>query len=154
MRRRRKIFYGLIIMVILMQVIQPTQNTADGLGENDISKTYAISSDVHQIFVEKCYDCHSHSTQYPWYNYVQPIGWWMAAHIHEGKEHLNFSEFKTYDRKKAIHKLEEIAEAVNEGWMPLDSYLWIHQQAKITADDRKAINDWIKTLPVQIKVKE
>ncbi|MBL7859130.1 MAG: heme-binding domain-containing protein [Cyclobacteriaceae bacterium] len=153
MKRSRKIINGLIILIILMQVIQPTKNTAEGISENDISKTYAISTDVHQIFIEKCYDCHSHNTQYPWYNYIQPIGWWMAAHIHDGKEHLNFSEFKTYDPKKAAHKLEEISEAVNDGWMPLDSYTFLHQEARISANDREAINTWMKTLPITLEKK-
>jgi hypothetical protein len=74
----------------------------------------------------------------------------MAAHIHEGKEHLDFSEFKTYAPKKAKHKLEELSDAVNEGWMPLDTYLWMHHDAEITPADRDAINAWLKTLPITI----
>jgi hypothetical protein len=35
--------------------------------------------------------------------------------------------------------------------MPLDTYLWLHQEAKITQSDRDSINAWIKTLPVNIE---
>jgi hypothetical protein len=75
----------------------------------------------------------------------------MAHHVNEGKDELNFSEFKMYSQKRANHKIEEISDAVNEGWMPLDSYLWIHHEAKITAEDRSLINAWIKTLPVTLE---
>lgn len=151
MNKPRKIFVGMLLLALVIQTIQPTRNVSDTLSENDISKTYAISEEVHAIFKNKCYDCHSNNTRYPWYNYIQPVGWWMAAHIHEGKEHLDFSEFKTYPQKKAAHKLEELSEAVNEGWMPLDTYLWLHHDAEITPADRDAINAWLKTLPFSLK---
>ena len=150
MSKTRKVLVGLLLLAALIQTIQPTRNRSDTLGDNDISKTYAISEEVHAILRNKCYDCHSNNTSYPWYTYVQPVGWWMAAHIHEGKEHLDFSEFKTYPPKKAKHKLEELSDAVNEGWMPLGTYLWMHHDAEITPADRDAINAWLKTLPVQI----
>jgi hypothetical protein len=78
----------------------------------------------------------------------------MASHIKEGKEHLNFSEFKTYSEKKSLNKLEELSEAVTDGWMPLESYVWLHQDAKVTSDETKAINDWIKSLGVETKEAE
>jgi hypothetical protein len=151
MNRTRKIGTGILILILVIQTIQPTRNIAEGISENDISKTFAINDEVYSILTEKCYDCHSNNTRYPWYNYIQPVGWWLAAHIHEGKEHLNFSEFKTYPEKKAIHKLEELSEAVNEGWMPLDTYVWLHRDAEITPSDRDAINAWLKTLPFKIE---
>jgi Haem-binding domain len=151
MNKMRKVFMGLLILALVIQTIQPTRNLSDTLGDNDISATYAMSAEVHTILRTKCYDCHSNNTRYPWYTYVQPIGWWMAAHIHEGKKHLDFSEFKTYNAKKAQHKLEELSDAINEGWMPLNTYLWMHHDAEITAADRDAINAWLKTLPFSVE---
>jgi hypothetical protein len=151
MNKTRKVFMGLLLLALVIQTIQPTRNLSETLGDNDISATYAMSPEVHTILRTKCYDCHSNNTRYPWYTYVQPIGWWMAAHIYEGKDHLDFSEFKTYNAKKAKHKLEELSDAVNEGWMPLDTYLWMHHDAEITAADRDAINAWLKTLPFSVE---
>lgn len=145
----KKIGWGIVAALVIVQFIRPSKNESEQLiTENDISKTYAVTDDVHQILIKKCYDCHSNSTVYPWYSNIQPIGWWLASHVDEGKEELNFSEFKTYPEKKANHKMEELSEAVNEGWMPLDSYLWIHGDAKITEADKNVINAWIKTLPI------
>ena len=154
MSRTRKTVVGVLILTLVIQTIQPMRNLSEGLSENDISKTYAISDHVHGILKEKCYDCHSDNTRYPWYNYIQPAGWWLSAHIYEGKEHLDFSSFKTYTPKKAAHKLGELSDAVNEGWMPLETYIWLHKEAQITQADRDSINAWLKTLPVKIEVDE
>lgn len=147
----KKILIGLLLLIVVMQLLQPTKNVAEGISENDITKAYSVPTEVHEVLTKKCYDCHSHNTHYPWYVYVQPIGWWMASHIKEGKEHLNFSEFKTYSEKKSLNKLEELSEAVTDGWMPLESYVWLHQDAKVTSDETKAINDWIKSLGAETK---
>ncbi len=151
---KKKIGIILLIALIILQFIRPTRNLSEQIiTENDISKKYAIAEPVHQIFVKKCYDCHSNNTRYPWYTNVQPIGLWMQHHVNEAKEELNFSEFNTYSEKRSNHKLEEISDAINEGWMPLDSYLLIHKDAKVSAEDRDAINAWIKTLGIVFEKK-
>jgi hypothetical protein len=67
---------------------------------------------------------------------------------------LNFSEFKTYSEKKASHKSEELSEAVTDGWMPLESYLWMHREAKVTPQETGMINNWIQSLGVTVKSQE
>jgi hypothetical protein len=154
MTKTRKTLVGILLLLVVIQTIQPMRNISDTESPNDISKTFEVNDKVYGILKEKCYDCHSNNTRYPWYNYIQPAGWWLAAHIYEGKEHLNFSEFKTYTAKRQSHKLREIYDAVNEGWMPLETYIWLHKDAKITAEDRDAINAWIENLPVKMEEKK
>jgi uncharacterized membrane protein len=154
MTKTRKTLVGVLLLLVVIQTIQPIRNISDTESPNDISKTFEVNDKVYGILKEKCYDCHSNNTRYPWYNYIQPAGWWLAAHIYEGKEHLNFSEFKTYTAKRQSHKLREIYDAVNEGWMPLETYIWLHKDAKITAEDRDAINAWIENLPVKMEEKK
>jgi hypothetical protein len=136
------------------QFIKPPKNQAEGLSENDISLAYEIPEAVHEILVQKCYDCHSNNTVYPWYSNLQPVGWFLYNHIREGKDHLNFSEFKSYPEKRAVHKLEELSEAVTDGWMPLDSYLWMHPHAKISAQDTEIINAWIQSQGIDLSAKQ
>lgn len=153
MTKTRKTLVGILILLLVIQTIQPIRNISDAESPDDISKTFEVNEKVYAILKEKCYDCHSNNTRYPWYNYIQPAGWWLAAHIYEGKEHLNFSEFGTYSEKRKAHKLREVYDAVNEGWMPLDTYIWLHKDAKITPEDRDAINEWIENLPVKMEEK-
>jgi hypothetical protein len=144
----KKILIGLLMLVVIMQLLQPTRNISEGPFENDISKAYAIPADVQNILTKKCYDCHSNNTHYPWYIHIQPIGWWMASHIKEAKDELNFSEFKTYDQKRATHKLEELVEVTEDGSMPLKSYVWLHSEARVTTAEAEAIKNWVKSLGI------
>src|SRR5688572_12814745 len=89
----------------------------------------AVPADVSQIISASCNDCHSHKTAYPWYTHIQPGGWFMRDHVDNGREHLNFSKFNTYDAKKKAKKLEEICEEVGAAAMPLPSYLYLHGDA-------------------------
>jgi hypothetical protein len=144
----KKVLIGLLILFLIMQLLQPERNVATTDSPDDITQVYQVPVEVHQILKQKCYDCHSNYTKYPWYVYIQPVGWWMASHIKEGKEELNFSAFKTYNQKKAAHKLEEVSEAVTEGWMPLESYTFIHKETKVTPEDARVINAWIQSLGI------
>lgn len=132
---------GLLAIFILSQFIRPTKNQSNDL-TNDISKKYPIPDSVQAILKVACYDCHSNYTVYPWYAEVQPVAAWLANHVEEGKEHLNFSNFTA--RRVAVqnHKFEEIIEMVKEGEMPLASYTWIHRDAILTGRQKQLLLDW------------
>ncbi|QMW02017.1 heme-binding domain-containing protein [Spirosoma foliorum] len=148
----RKILLGLLAVLVIIQFIRPEKNQSAVVSANDITTKYAVPADVHAVLKRACFDCHSNNTTYPWYDNIQPVAWWLHHHIEEGKEELNFSEFATYSPKKARHKLEEVGEAVTEGWMPLGSYLWIHTDAKLKPEEAKLVADWAKGLEAQIQV--
>jgi len=149
MKTFRKVGLLLLIIFIVMQFIQPKKNQAEGISSNDISNAVTLPKDVHQLLIKKCYDCHSNNTTYPWYFHVQPVGWWLAAHVHEGKEHLDFSEFKSYKPERVNHKLEEIGEVIEDGSMPLKAYTVIHKGAAVTESEAKAIQTWLASLGVE-----
>jgi hypothetical protein len=109
---------------------------------NDITRHYSIPENVQEILKRSCTDCHSNHTNYPWYSNIQPVGWWLQYHIDEGKHELNFSEFATYTPKRQHHKMEETIEMIEQNEMPLNSYLWIHHDAKLNDADKKTLIDW------------
>jgi flavodoxin len=146
MKPYRKIGVLIIILLIVIQFVQPVKNKSESLGADDISQVYQMPSGLHQTLVTKCYDCHSNNTSYPWYFNIQPIGWWLAAHVHDGKEELNFSEFRKYDAEQVRHKLDELKEVTEEGSMPLKAYTIFHDNAELTEADKQQILNWIKTV--------
>jgi hypothetical protein len=81
-----------------------------------------------------------------------PIGLWMQWHVNEGKEELNFAEFKNYKLKRQKHKLEEILEQVNEHEMPLWSYTLIHTETKLSAEQMTLLTNWAKQAAEKIIV--
>jgi hypothetical protein len=146
MKRHRKTWIFLIIVVTIIQFIQPKKNISIPLAESDISRVYSIPVEIHRMLTEKCYDCHSNHTKYPWYFNIQPIGWWFAANIYKGKLHLNFSEFKNYQSDKARLQLEAIIEKISDRAMPFKGLVLLHPYREITEDDEKAIHAWATAL--------
>ncbi len=141
----KKISIGLLAVFIVIQFFQPEKNTSDDQ-TNHISGKYEISGEVSAILKNACNDCHSNKTEYPWYASIQPVGWWLANHVNDGKRHLNFSEFTSRKIAYQNHKLEEIIEEVDEDKMPLPSYtnLGLHPEANLTAEQKKTLTDWAK----------
>lgn len=135
---------GLIVLIVLtgIQFIQPARNENGKALQTDIFNTVFIPDNVRLILQTTCYDCHSNNTRYPWYTYLQPIGWMLNNHIQDGKKELNFSEFGAYSGRRQLSKLKSIASQVKDGEMPLTSYALMHKKARLTKEQKALIIDW------------
>jgi hypothetical protein len=143
MKLSRKILFGLLAVLIVIQLFHPEKNLS-GDRTNDISTKYHVPQNINLILEKACNDCHSNTTRYPWYSNIQPFAWWMAGHVNDGKRHLNFSDFTTRRLASQNHKLEEVIDEVKEHEMPISSYTWLgmHSDANLTDEERIAISDW------------
>ncbi|WP_313000878.1 heme-binding domain-containing protein [Chryseobacterium gleum] len=140
-----------VLLLIAIQFFDTDKNIAVVPSENAIEKHYQVPDHVQGILKTSCYDCHSNTTVYPWYNNIQPVKWWLADHVNSGKRHFNFDEFYSYSKEKKLKKLDEVAETVREGEMPLTSYTVVHQNAKLTDIQRSEIEQWVKEVKRQIE---
>jgi hypothetical protein len=147
---KKKILYGLLALLVIIQFLRPTRNQAAELSANDISRHYSVPDTIAAILKRSCNDCHSNNTTYPWYSNIQPMGWWLQNHVNEGKAELNFSEFAAYAPKRQANKLEEVTEQVKDDVMPLNSYLWIHSKARLSATDKEFLIKWADSLRAEI----
>ena len=138
----KKILWIVLIVFIVIQFIRPAHNTNTQVLTTDITNTIVVPDKVLDIFKNSCYDCHSNNTRYPWYVNIQPMGWFMANHIKNGKADLNFSEFGTYSKRKQSNKLKSIGMSVTDGSMPLSSYTIMHKDAKLSQQEKKLVTDW------------
>ena len=146
----KKILIGLLIIFLVAQLFQPGQNKGSATGPNDITQVVQVTTNELTVLKKSCYDCHSNHSDYPWYDRISPVSWWVADHIEHGKLELNFTEFKTYSTKKQLHKLEEIRETIEENVMPLESYLIMHGDAKLSDAEKKLIIDWTHKATTEI----
>ena len=140
----------IVVFLVVMQFIHPEKNSNAAVGNNDITKQFAMPDSVRLVLSRACFNCHTNNTVYPWYSRIQPLDWWMNDHISEGKRHLNFSEFCRYTPKRQAKKMKEVATTVEKDEMPLNSYLWIHKEAILTAGEKKMIEDWANGISQQI----
>jgi hypothetical protein len=44
------------------------------------------------------------------------------------------------------HKLKECFEQINENEMPISSYLWMHNEAKLNPDQKEKLIQWFNSL--------
>ena len=146
----KKVLPGLVLLFIAAQFVRPAKNISQATAPNDINTKYTLPAEVRTLLQRACYDCHSNQTHYPWYAEIQPVGWWLAKHVHDGKEHLNFSEFGTYTLKRSVSKLDQISDEVSQHAMPLPSYTWGHPEARLTAAEIKLLTDWADNLRDEI----
>ena len=94
-------FLVLILAVIGIQFVPVNRMNPPVTGE------IGAPEKVMAILHRSCYDCHSNKTVWPWYSYVAPISWLVADDVHEGRRHMNFSEWNTYNTKRRNHKIKE-----------------------------------------------
>ena len=142
----KKTILSILVVFILIQFIRPEKNIS-GNKTNDISTIIKIPNDVNEILKTSCADCHSNTTVYPWYSESAPVSWYLASHVKDGKEHLNFSEWTSYNQDQKEHILKDLKEELEDQEMPLKSYLIIHKGAEMTKNQYETLLNWVKTIP-------
>ncbi len=151
MKILKKIGWFLLVALLIAQFFSPEKNNGDLTSITAFVQETNPPDNVHEILKTTCFDCHSNFTRYPWYNNITPVNYWMADHVRHGKGEVNFSEWSTYSLKKKEHKMEEVYEEVEEKHMPLESYTWMHSDAKLTDEQIKAVVDWAKSVQSDFK---
>ncbi len=127
----------LLIQFIRMDV--PATLSLDNSQEIDTPEA------VKKILQRSCYDCHSNSLFYPWYSNIAPLSWYTQNHVKTGREVVNFSQWKSYDKKKQLKVMDKLPKSLLVR-MPLPDYLWMHQEATLSNEDRKLLSNWAKKL--------
>ena len=142
----KKVLIFLLLVLVVIQFIHHKPNKASGDQPNFIGKMYVVPEEVKTILVEACNDCHTNNTRYPWYSNIQPVDWWLTNHIQGGKKGLNLDEFTNRSLRFRYNKLGDVVKLVKEGDMPLDSYTWLHKDARLTADEKSTLMNWAQAI--------
>ncbi len=132
----------LLIFLIIFIVMQFIQTNKENIA---VDKNFEIKAplEVMNILKTSCYDCHSNEVKYPWYSNVAPFSWVISTHITEGKKALNFSTWENYSQEDKDEKMKTIFRTAYAS-MPLPSYIFLHENANLTKEQRSMIRDWTK----------
>lgn len=139
---------GLVLLIVLVgiQFVPTTRNQSDMVPKTDFMVVNDVPENIQNIIKTSCYDCHSNNTDYPWYNKVQPVAWYLEYHVEHGKEELNFNEWDTYSSRRKNSKLKSIIGQIEDDEMPLTSYTLVHREAKLSETEKKTVLDWVSKL--------
>lgn len=134
-----KIVLGILLLFVLMQFI-PVDRTLKPIDRKlNFVEVNQTPSKITQILKTSCYDCHSNETVYPDYAYVAPISWSVNHHIKEGREHLNFSEWGSYNADLKKSMLENAVKTIGNREMPLPGYIAFHPEANLSTAERELL---------------
>ena len=136
----------LFAFLLLIQLYRPTKNRSEAVSEQSIGINENVPEAIQNILERSCNDCHSNNTSYLWYHEIAPISYIVAYHVSEGKEHLNFDEWNTYNKDQKKHIIDDLQEVIESREMPLVGYLKLHPEAVISDGENQQLLDWIATL--------
>ncbi|WP_115880604.1 heme-binding domain-containing protein [Lutibacter oceani] len=146
MKTIKKIMFVGLIVFVGIQLVPTKRNQSSDVLETDFNEVFKVSNNLQSIIKNSCYDCHSNNTNYPWYNKIQPVSWFLEKHINEGKKELNFSTFGDYSKRKQKSKLKSIINQIRDDKMPLKSYTLIHRNTKLNELQKKEVIEWFTKL--------
>ncbi len=134
----KKVLIGTVVLFVAIELI-PVERTNPPV-EQEIDAPEPVLA----ILRRSCYDCHSHQTRWPWYSRVAPVSWLVAHDVEEGREHLNFSTWNRYSERERKKRIGQAWEEIEEGEMPLWTYLLLHGEARLSDDDKRVLEAWAK----------
>lgn len=152
-RKQKLKFAGLAVLTLLalVQLRRPEMNNPMIDESQAIQASLMVPPEIDDIFERSCSDCHSNKTVWPWYSQIAPASWLVAHDVDEGRAELNFSEWSTYEPRKAEHLLEEICEHVERGDMPPPEYTFLHSHAKLTQSEMQSLCAWSEEARAQLR---
>jgi hypothetical protein len=141
-----KIIIGLCVIWVTMGFFP--------VDRNSIPVTEIVgNSQVTSILRRACFNCHSTETNWPWYSYVFPVSVFIYNHVKEGREELDFSNWKEISHSKKLDLIDSMIEEIELKEMPPSSYLWMHKESILSEEDIEILRKWQKEME-EIKEEE
>jgi len=118
--------------------------------ETDPKSEIQAPKEVMTLLKRSCYDCHSSQVVAPWYYEIAPISWFTKIHVRNARSNVNFSKWKEYTQEKQLKIVGKIPKAIVIR-MPLSSYLYMHEEAKLNKEEKKLLTKWARNLKEELK---
>lgn len=142
----KKILFVILLILVAIQFITIDKTNPPVDDSKDFITLTNPPNDLGTVIKSACYDCHSHHTKYPWYSNVAPASWLIKEHINNGRNHLNFSVWTDYKEDKKNHKIEECIDMIKSGEMPMEGYVFFHEEAEINHEQKMQLINWLTEL--------
>ena len=135
----RGVVMGLAFLVGLFGVMQLVPYGRARANPPVVAEPAWDSPRTRELAKRACFDCHSNETRWPWYAKVAPMSWAMERDVTAGRSVMNFSEWnRHYVMSNEAHH------AVLRSDMPLKTYLVLHDDAKLTHDEKVELANGLK----------
>lgn len=136
---------SVLVLALLIQFLGPAKTNPPVDASRAVAGHLQVPPQIGSLLQRACRNCHSHQTQWPWYSNVAPVSWFVIDHVNHARREMNLSEWDQYDREEARHLLEEVCEMVETREMPLEPYVWMHAEARLTEADIEELCGWTRS---------
>lgn len=146
MKTVKKVLFWTLVVFALVQFIpidkvnKPVDKAVNFV---DVNKT---PEKISGLIKGACYDCHSNETVYPKYAHIAPVSWSIKSHINEGREHLNFSVWGTYNKELKESMLNKAIQTVQNKTMPMPGYIVYHDEANLSDAERTLLTHYFEDM--------
>lgn len=153
MRRTRVVLVvlaALLMLSLALGLTHPFGNPrATTIAATDAPSTMLLEHalvpvEVRSVLREKCSDCHSDQTRWPWYGRFGPVSWLLEYDITEAHEQMNLSQWEGLSDEEIRRLRVEIAGVTRAHAMPPWRYRLLYSDATVTDDDVKILKDWAR----------
>jgi len=138
-RASKRIGIGALVLFALIQLWPVRRTNPPVVGD------LAAPPEVASILRRACYDCHSNETRWLWYSRLAPVSWVVVHDVDEARKELNLSHWTQMPPKRQAIAPQKMLDKIDTGAMPLPRYLWVHPQARLTAEDIDTIRRWVES---------
>jgi len=137
--------FGLICAAWVALLV--TSATSVGARErNDLQKPlltgFDVPAAVRAVLERACQNCHSQNTAWPWYAHVPLVSRVIRRDVREARVFMNLSKWNDYTDGERRGFALAIAAATQNRLMPPRRYVWMHGEARLSADDLNLIEAW------------
>lgn len=132
----KNILYWFLIGIALIQFIPVDRTNKPIDAKVNFADVMNTPPKIQELLKNACYDCHSNETKYPNYAFIAPISWSIKHHINEGREHLNFSEWGTFNSDLKRNMLQNTSADIKQNRMPLQGYIAQHPKARLSGAEK------------------
>lgn len=142
---KKIVFWSLVGFAIIQFIPVDKTNKPVNTSHNfvDVKKT---PPKIAELLKNACYDCHSNETVYPKYAYIAPFSWSVKSHVNEGREHLNFSVWETYNNDLKKSMLTKSVQTVENKTMPMPAYIIYHKEANLSEAERTVLTKYFEEI--------
>jgi len=129
--------------------------TLSSPGDNQaILRDAQIDPETLALVQRACQNCHSQRTEWPWYSHVAPVSWLIARDVQQARLHMDLSHWQDYSSEERLRLLSEIGSAVRNRKMPVQRYLLLHPEARLTEIERQQIYRWTRAERSRLQLRQ
>ncbi|WP_262149700.1 heme-binding domain-containing protein [Chryseobacterium foetidum] len=146
MKTAKKVFFWILVGFALIQFIPIDKVNKPVDQKLNFVTVQNTPAEVAVLIKNACYDCHSDETVYPKYAQIAPVSWSIKSHVNDGRRHLNFSVWKSYNSDLKKSMLQKSVQTIQNKTMPLPGYSVYHDEANLTPAQQTILKNYFESV--------